>query len=100
MLAATPGSRHDDTIQMKVRTVRGGLSRDGGRIAAACTGLPFRTRDVIEFSNSSTLSSPWAYFAGPKLQVIFPRHRARLMFKPFAFQALVRKTGGIPLLTR
>jgi 2-hydroxychromene-2-carboxylate isomerase len=47
-----------------------------------------------------SLSSPWAYLAGPKLQDIVRRHRARLTLKPFDFQAVVPKTGGVPLRTR
>src|SRR5205807_112412 len=63
-------------------------------------GLPFRKCDVIELSNYYTLSSPWAYFAGPKLQDIVRRHRVKLVLKPFDFQAVVPKTGGIPIRTR
>lgn len=62
--------------------------------------FPFATCDVIELSNYYTLSSPWAYFAGPKLQDIVRRHRAKLTLKPFDFQAVVPMTGGIPLRTR
>ncbi|HEX2335108.1 MAG TPA: DsbA family protein [Hyphomicrobiaceae bacterium] len=47
-----------------------------------------------------SLSSPWAYFAGPKLQDIVRRHRAKLTLKPYDFQAVVPKTGGVPLRTR
>lgn len=47
-----------------------------------------------------SLSSPWAYFAGPKLQDIVRRHRAKLTLKPFDFQAVVPMTGGVPLRTR
>jgi 2-hydroxychromene-2-carboxylate isomerase len=47
-----------------------------------------------------SLSSPWAYFAGPKLQDIVRRHRAKLNLKPYDFQAVVPKTGGVPLRTR
>lgn len=47
-----------------------------------------------------SLSSPWAYLAGPRLQDIVRRHRARLTLKPFDFQAVVPKTGGVPLRTR
>jgi 2-hydroxychromene-2-carboxylate isomerase len=47
-----------------------------------------------------SLSSPWAYFAGPKLQDIVRRHRAQLTLKPFDFQEVVPKTGGVPLRTR
>jgi 2-hydroxychromene-2-carboxylate isomerase len=47
-----------------------------------------------------SLSSPWAYFAGPQLQDIVRRHRVRLLLKPYDFQAVVPKTGGIPLRTR
>ena len=55
---------------------------------------------MIELSNYYSLSSPWAYFAGPKLQDIVRRHRIRLVLKPFDFQAVVPKTGGVPLRTR
>jgi len=47
-----------------------------------------------------SLSSPWAYFAGPRLQDVVRRHRARLTLKPYDFQAVVPKTGGVPLRTR
>ncbi len=47
-----------------------------------------------------SLSSPWAYFAGPRLQDIVRRHHARLTFKPYDFQAIVPRTGGVPLRTR
>lgn len=47
-----------------------------------------------------SLSSPWAYLGGPQLQDIVRRHRVRLVLKPFDFQAVVPKTGGIPLRTR
>jgi len=47
-----------------------------------------------------SLSSPWAYLGGPKLQDIVRRHRARLILKPYDFQAIVPKTGGVPLRTR
>jgi 2-hydroxychromene-2-carboxylate isomerase len=47
-----------------------------------------------------SLSSPWAYLAGPRLQDMVRRHRARLTLKPFDFQAVVPKTGGVPLRTR
>ncbi|HJQ56646.1 MAG TPA: 2-hydroxychromene-2-carboxylate isomerase [Vineibacter sp.] len=47
-----------------------------------------------------SLSSPWAYFAGPRLQDIVRRHKVRLVLKPYDFQAVVLKTGGVPLRTR
>ena len=47
-----------------------------------------------------TLSSPWAYFAGPRLADIARRHNAKIVLKPYDFQQVVPKTGGIPLLTR
>lgn len=55
---------------------------------------------MTELSCFYSLSSPWAYFAGPKLQDIVRRHRARLVLKPFDFQAVVPKTGGVPIRTR
>jgi 2-hydroxychromene-2-carboxylate isomerase len=47
-----------------------------------------------------SLSSPWAYLGGPRLQDIVRRHRASLTLKPYDFQAVVPKTGGVPLRTR
>jgi 2-hydroxychromene-2-carboxylate isomerase len=47
-----------------------------------------------------SLSSPWAYFAGPRLQDIVRRHHLTLTLKPFDFQEVVPRTGGIPIRTR
>ena len=47
-----------------------------------------------------SLSSPWAYLGGPRLRDIVRRHRARLTLKPYDFQAVVPRTGGVPLRTR
>ena len=55
---------------------------------------------MIELTCYYSLSSPWAYFAGPRLQDIVRRHHAKLWLKPFDFQAIVPRTGGIPLRTR
>jgi 2-hydroxychromene-2-carboxylate isomerase len=55
---------------------------------------------MTEISCFYSLSSPWAYFAGPRLQDIVRRHHARLVLKPFDFQAVVPRTGGVPLRTR
>lgn len=57
-------------------------------------------REPIEMSCFYSLSSPWAYFAGPRLQDIVRRHHVRLVLKPFDFQAVVPLTGGVPLRTR
>ena len=55
---------------------------------------------MIEVSCYYSLSSPWAYFAGPRLQDIVRRHNVRLLLKPFDFQEIVPRTGGVPLRTR
>ena len=55
---------------------------------------------MIEIDCYYSLSSPWAYFAGPRLQDIVRRHRAKLVLKPFDFQDVVPRTGGVPLRTR
>jgi len=55
---------------------------------------------VIEISCYYSLSSPWAYFGGPRLQEIVRRRGVRLLLKPFDFQEVVPRTGGIPLRTR
>ena len=47
-----------------------------------------------------SLSSPWAYLGGPRLHDIVRRHGARLTLKPYDFQAVVPRTGGVPLRTR
>lgn len=47
-----------------------------------------------------SLSSPWAYLAGPRLQDLLQRTGATLVLKPYDFQAVVPHTGGIPLKTR
>ena len=55
---------------------------------------------TLELDCFYSLSSPWAYLGGPQLQDIVRRHRARLVLKPYDFQAVVPHTGGIPLKTR
>lgn len=55
---------------------------------------------MIELTTYYSLSSPWAYFSGPRLQDIVRRHHAKLWLKPFDFQAIVPRTGGVPLRTR
>jgi 2-hydroxychromene-2-carboxylate isomerase len=55
---------------------------------------------MIEVSCYYSLSSPWAYLGGPKLQDIVRRHKVKLVLKPFDFQEIVPRTGGIPLRTR
>jgi 2-hydroxychromene-2-carboxylate isomerase len=55
---------------------------------------------TIQLDCYYSLSSPWAYFAGPKLQDIVRRHHAKLVLKPYDFQAVVLKTGGVPIRTR
>ena len=55
---------------------------------------------MVEVSCYYSLSSPWAYFGGPRLYEIARRHRARLLLKPFDFQDVVPRTGGVPLRTR
>lgn len=53
-----------------------------------------------EVSCYYSLSSPWAYFAGPRMVDIARRHHARLVLKPYDFQKVVPVTGGIPIRTR
>jgi len=55
---------------------------------------------TIQLDCYYSLSSPWAYFAGPRLQDIVRRHRVKLVLKPYDFQAVVTQTGGIPIRTR
>lgn len=46
------------------------------------------------------LSSPWAYFGGPKLQDIVRRSRARLVLRPYEWLVVTEPSGGISLRTR
>jgi 2-hydroxychromene-2-carboxylate isomerase len=55
---------------------------------------------TIQLDCYYSLSSPWAYFAGPQLQDIVRRHQVKLVLKPYDFQAVVLQTGGIPIRTR
>jgi 2-hydroxychromene-2-carboxylate isomerase len=55
---------------------------------------------MVQLDCYYSLSSPWAYLAGARLKDIVRRHRAQLMLKPYDFQAVVPKTGGVPLRTR
>lgn len=55
---------------------------------------------TIQLDCFYSLSSPWAYFAGPKLQDVVRRHHLKLVLKPYDFQAVVPKTGGVPIRTR
>jgi 2-hydroxychromene-2-carboxylate isomerase len=55
---------------------------------------------TIQLDCYYSLSSPWAYFAGPQLQDIVRRHRVKLVLKPYDFQEVVVQTGGIPIRTR
>ena len=56
--------------------------------------------NVVDIDCYYSLSSPWAYLGGPRLQDMVRRHRARLTLKPYDFQAVVPRTGGVPLRTR
>jgi len=55
---------------------------------------------MVELSCYYSLSSPWAYFGGPRLKDVVRRHRVKLALKPFDFQDVVPRTGGVPLRTR
>ena len=55
---------------------------------------------MTELSCFYSLSSPWAYFGGPQLQDIVRRHHVKLVLKPYDFQEVVPRTGGVPLRTR
>ncbi len=55
---------------------------------------------TIQLDCYYSLSSPWAYFAGPQLQDVVRRHKVKLVFKPYDFQEVVVKTGGVPIRTR
>ena len=55
---------------------------------------------MVELSCYYSLSSPWAYLGGPKLREAVERHRVKLILKPFDFQDVVPRTGGVPLRTR
>ena len=58
------------------------------------------TSSTIDLQCFYSLSSPWAYFMGPRLQDIVRRHQAKLLLKPYDFQEIVPRTGGVPLRSR
>src|SRR4051794_34346062 len=47
-----------------------------------------------------SLSSPWAYFGGPRFVEVARRHGAAIVLRPYDFLKVVPQTGGIPLRTR
>jgi 2-hydroxychromene-2-carboxylate isomerase len=55
---------------------------------------------MAEISCYYSLSSPWAYFGGPRFYEIARNRGAKIVLKPFDFQDVVPRTGGIPLRTR
>ena len=55
---------------------------------------------MVEISCYYSLSSPWAYLGGPRLAEIVRKRGAKLVLKPFDFQDVVPRTGGIPIRTR
>ncbi len=58
------------------------------------------TQTPLHLAMFYSLSSPWAYFAGPQLADIVRRYQVKLTLKPYDFQAVVPHTGGVPLRTR
>jgi 2-hydroxychromene-2-carboxylate isomerase len=55
---------------------------------------------MVEISCYYSLSSPWAYFGGPRLYDIVRKHGAKLVLKPYDFQDVAPRNGGVPLRTR
>jgi 2-hydroxychromene-2-carboxylate isomerase len=55
---------------------------------------------MIEIDCFYSLSSPWAYLGGPRLLEIVRRHGAKLVLKPYDFQDVAPRNGGVPLRTR
>src|SRR4029077_15734306 len=81
----------------------GKLRRESSSRAAAASEFKSILESGLSMSELScyySLSSPCAYFGGPRLQDIVRRHRAKLVLKPFDFQEVVPRTGGIPIRTR
>src|SRR4051794_33642537 len=75
------------------------LPGDDERLCSAPTPrMGWMTERLVECF--SPLSSPWMYFAGPQLRAIADRHGARVLLRPYDFQDVVPRTGGIPLRTR
>lgn len=78
----------------------GARHRRGILPCCAAYGHTTEQRHVTDIDCYYSLSSPWAYLGGPRLQDIVHRHRARLILKPYDFQVVVLTTGGVPLRTR
>jgi 2-hydroxychromene-2-carboxylate isomerase len=47
-----------------------------------------------------SLSSPWAYFGGPRFAEIAKKHGAEIVLRPYDFLEVVPHNGGVPLRTR
>jgi 2-hydroxychromene-2-carboxylate isomerase len=47
-----------------------------------------------------SLSSPWAYFGGPRFREIAEKHEAAVVLRPYDFLEVVPHNGGVPLRTR
>jgi 2-hydroxychromene-2-carboxylate isomerase len=47
-----------------------------------------------------SLSSPWAYFGGPRFREIAENHEAAVVLRPYDFLEVVPHNGGVPLRTR
>ena len=47
-----------------------------------------------------SLSSPWMYLGGPRLEEIVKRFGVRLILKPYDFQSIAATVGSVPLRTR
>ena len=68
----------------------------------ALTSASASAKRTITIDCYYSLSSPWMYLGGDRLNAILHRHAdtCRLVLKPYDFQLIAPKTGGVPLRTR
>ena len=79
--------------------MRGAICGGAAAIATAAT-VSAKPQQKICIDCYYSLSSPWMYLGGPRLDAIVQKHDAGLTLKPFDFQAVAPKAGGVPLRTR
>lgn len=55
---------------------------------------------MVEISYYFSVLSPWAYFAGDRLEEAAARHDAQIAYKPVDAATVFSETGGLPLAKR
>ena len=80
--------------------VRGAVFGTAAAFATAASVSAAKPQRQICVDCYYSLSSPWMYLGGPRLDEMARKHNVKLLLKPFDFQAVAPQAGGIPLRTR